>query len=407
MIAEGTGGISAQHLISLHNAGFKLIPLDEKNGLREPWTPIYEDTYYWTAEKLKKEAPKFRNIATCFGITHKDKEGNDLYLNCLDIDSNNVYKILSNLKNGTTGKEYSFIGKAMEKTFVTKTRKPNGFHIYWLSHEQNKAISTIECKPGFEFEIKTDKRGHCTLPPSTHREDSNFRYKSFGQDTIITSDKMYTEILKVLSEYLRNKEPCDRKIATIQPNAARMSVDIILTENDIEEIISQIKEYYRKGCRQNMTLGLSGLLYKSGVCLESAEKLVGALCNVSDDEEKTSRITTLRNTYTKDQRSELIVGTLLLSHLLNGFVGDEAANEILNNITSVWNKYKTPILTQLQDHIRQELQPHVVEILCYTPLVFVVAHSHKKQILHAKIEYKSRENDELMQEEGTRKKREQ
>jgi len=387
--------------------GFKLIPLDENGKPLEAWTPIYENPNYWSRERLAREPHKFKNVATCFGKTHLKDEGEDLYLNCLDIDGESVYKILFNLTNPTTEKEFSFIAKAMEKTFVTKTRKPNGFHIYWLSHEQNNAISTVDCKPGFEFEIKTDKRGHCTLPPSTHRDDNNFHYKNFGQDTIITSDKMYTEILKVLSEYLRNKEPCDRKIATIQPNAARMSVDIILTENDIEEIISQIKEYYRKACRQNMTLGLSGLLYKSGVCLESAEKLVGALCNVSDDEEKTSRITTLRNTYTKGQRSELIVGALLLSHLLNGFVADEAANEILNNITSVWNKYKTPILTQLQDHILQELQPHVVEILCYTPLVFVVAHSHKKQILHAKIEYKSRENDELMQEEGTRKKREQ
>ena len=50
---------------------------------------------------------------------------------------------------------------------------------------------------------------------------------------------------------------------------------------------------------------------------------------------------------------------------------------------------------QLQDHIRQELQPHVVEILCYTPLEFVVAHSHKKQILYAKIEYRSGEHDDV------------
>ena len=150
-----------------------------------------------------------------------------------------------------------------------------------------------------------------------------------------------------------------------------MNVDIILTERDIEEIISQIKEYYQKGCRQNITLGLSGLLYKSGVGLESAERLVGALCNATTDEEKVSRLTALRNTYTKGQRGEELVGASLLSEVL--MVDAEAANDILNNITSIWNKYKNPILVQLQDHIRQELQPHVVEVLCYTPLEFVVA----------------------------------
>ncbi|PWU80465.1 MAG: hypothetical protein DLM72_12085 [Candidatus Nitrosopolaris wilkensis] len=137
-------------------------------------------------------------------------------------------------------------------------------------------------------------------------------------------------------------------------------------------------------------------MYKSGVGLESAERLAGALCSATSDEEKNSRITALRITYTKGQRGEEILGASLLSDVLT--VDAETANDILNNITSVWNKYKNPILVQLQDHIRHELKPHVAEVLCYTPLEFVVAHSHKKQILYARIESKSRENNEPLQE---------
>ena len=85
--------------------------------------------------------------------------------------------------------------------------------------------------------------------------------------------------------------------------------------------------------------------------------------------------------------------------------GTEVVNDILNNITRVWNKYKNPILMQLQDHIRQELQPHTVEIICYTPLTFVVAHTHKKQILYAKVENKALEEDEPMQEQVRKKRR--
>ena len=70
------------------------------------------------------------------------------------------------------------------------------------------------------------------------------------------------------------------------------------------------------------------------------------------------------------------------------YVDAATVNNILQNITAVWIKYKNPVFGQLQDHIRAELQQHVVETLCYTPLVFVVAHSHKKQILYAKIESK-------------------
>ncbi len=280
-------------------------------------------------------------------------------------------------------------------TYVVNTRKKWGRRIFWFSHQQYLPISTRDCKPGFEFEIKTDNTlGHSTLPSSRHREDANFHYQSIGQQTIAIQDGLYDGISKLLSDCLKNKKPYDRKSAIMHPTAAGVNVDIILTDKDIEEIISQIKDYYRKGCRQNITLGLSGLLYKSGVYLESAEKVVVGLCNATSDEEKNSRVAALRNTYTKGQRGEELVGASLLSDVMT----DGVANDFLNNITSVWNKYKNPILLQLQDHIRHELQPHVVEVLCYTPLEFVVAHSHKKQILYAKIEIKSRENNEPLQE---------
>src|SRR2546421_450307 len=86
--------------------------------------------------------------------------------------------ILFNLVNEKTGQDCSMIEVAQQSTFVTKTKKKNGFHIYWLSLKQNEAIVSEDCKKGFEFEIKTDKkRGHCTLPPSVHRDDANLRYK--------------------------------------------------------------------------------------------------------------------------------------------------------------------------------------------------------------------------------------
>jgi hypothetical protein len=108
----------------------------------EPWTPIYDNPNYWTPEKLEQESYKFDNVATCFGKTHlKDEKGRDLYLNCLDIDSDSVYDILFNLENSNTRESYSFIAKVQDKTFVTKTKKINGFHVYWFSHKQNKPIS--------------------------------------------------------------------------------------------------------------------------------------------------------------------------------------------------------------------------------------------------------------------------
>jgi P4 family phage/plasmid primase-like protien len=348
LTAEQTigGGISAQHLISLHNAGFKLIPLDGENGSHEPWTPIYEDAYYWTSEKLRKEAPKFRNVATCFGTTRKDKEGNELYLNCLDIDSDNVYKILFNLENGKTREQYSFIAKAMEKTFVTKTRKPNGFHIYWLSHEQNKAISTVDCKLGFEFEIKTDKRGHCTLPPSTHRDDNNFHYKNFGQDTIIISDKMYGELMMLLSECLKTQSEDNQKYYS-HPSS---KCSIELTNEEIQSICDSISLYYKKGYRHPIVYGLCGLFRKYDVPHEAAINVIQTLAK--DDEERKSRLATLEETYKKDPKAVSGIKYLLMA--LEHAIGDrEVAKQILAKIFRITEKGSNTVLWLTQAIIKE------------------------------------------------------
>lgn len=54
---------------------------------------------------------------------------------------------------------------------------------------------------GREFEIKTDKgSGHSTLPPSTHRDDSEITYTHVGgEDQIEILDELYD----ILSELLK------------------------------------------------------------------------------------------------------------------------------------------------------------------------------------------------------------
>jgi hypothetical protein len=136
--------IQPDELSNLHDIGCKLIPLDENNREVEAWTPIYDNPNYWTSERLAGEAYKFKNVATVFGKTHlKDQDGRDLYLNCLDIDSDNVYYRLFDLENSNTKQRYSLIPTLQKVTIVAKTKKKNGFHIYWLSHRQIKSIYTM------------------------------------------------------------------------------------------------------------------------------------------------------------------------------------------------------------------------------------------------------------------------
>ena len=73
--------------------GFKQVPLSLEHRPVIDWTPIYENSNFWSLESLVSESPKFKNVATVFGKTHvKDSEGRDLYLNGFDGDSEYVYR---------------------------------------------------------------------------------------------------------------------------------------------------------------------------------------------------------------------------------------------------------------------------------------------------------------------------
>ena len=165
-------------LIDLHKIGFKLVPLAEDgktpnvsglltaeekergmeesaDGKEHPVNYIYHHPEFWNKERLTKEAWRFHNVATTFGKTHlKDEQGNDLYLNKLDIDSDEVFTRLANI--GIKDKDYFFIDDMCKTTYVTKTHKKWGRHIFWLSHKPYPPVSTKDCKLGYEFELKKD-----------------------------------------------------------------------------------------------------------------------------------------------------------------------------------------------------------------------------------------------------------
>lgn len=133
-----------------------------------------------------------------------------MYLNEADIDSKEVLDRLAVIQ--VKDKEYFFIDELCKITFVVKTKKKYGYRIYWLSHKQYLPIGKRACKPGYEFEIKTNNTlGHGTLPPSKHRDDSNFHYQSIGYNVIAIRDELYDGILKVLADCLRTKEVIEQE----------------------------------------------------------------------------------------------------------------------------------------------------------------------------------------------------
>ncbi|MGC1932706.1 MAG: hypothetical protein WA667_27345 [Candidatus Nitrosopolaris sp.] len=336
-----------------------------------PWTSIYEDPDFWSAEKLITECSKFKNVATVFGKTHvKDSEGRDLYLNGLDCDSERVYKILTTpieeipdslLKSKlqdllsksevpTTTPKESLFGHIKERTVVVKTRKPCGFQVFWLSHTQHDHIGTKDCKSAHEFEIKTDKSlGHATLPPSTHRKDKTFRYSHIGStDKIETIDEFYSLLIGLLKEecltpdFLNANDNGNIKngdsYSTVKQKEQTTTTLYDLSEEMIQTTVAYFTPYYIVNHRNNFALAFSGTTWYAKISEDSAGKILSRIDANTNDNEIQNRLNTLHATYEKATNGEPITGGPILADLISGIKGCELeARRMITRIQSFWH----------------------------------------------------------------------
>lgn len=290
-------------LIEYYRLGFKLIPLcndgivpnvsglltaheqqesvkESKSGKVEPVNYIYNHPEFWTEDRIKKEAWRFINVATTYGKTHlKDNDGNDLYLNELDIDDKEIFTQLSIVS--IKDQDHYFLDDIGKETYGVHTRKEWGRRYYWLSHQQEKPIRSNDCKVGHRFEIKTDNStGHGTLPPSRYRNDATRHYQHLGQNRIVVNDRMYSGLLKLLGDCLLDKENKRPRSNAIKQDKliANSQSCFNLTEEDSHEIAFEIMNYYQEGYRHNIVYGLSGLFFKHRISRDSGELVINKLC---------------------------------------------------------------------------------------------------------------------------------
>jgi replicative DNA helicase Mcm len=371
--------IPSSTLSSLYELGFKLVPLYENHVPAIAWRDIYDSPDHWQVEKFRDPIvySKFKNIASTVGKTHiKDPENKELFIQVLDVDSENAYNIITTpiaqLNNNPSIKPkiHSAIIESLEiteseianttmldvlkkYTFVTKTRKSYGFHIWWLSHNQNKPILTADCKKGSDFEIKTDKKnGLCTLPPSTHRDDKDFRYSLVGRvDKLLINDALYRLFIELFSECLRNKVQDDEIVNENIENkldkgkeklqqAKNNTVFHTLSSQAIQNSINYLSPYYLEGDRNSFVFAFSGTAFHCCLSEESASSIIEGLCDRTNDNEKKGRLVTLQSTFKNGNEGKSITGAPSLADLLIRIKGcdSDLANSIINTLKKLWHK---------------------------------------------------------------------
>jgi hypothetical protein len=353
--------IPVDTLIHLFKKGFKLVPIaadgntpNVKNLLTEeernrsikrsmdakehPVTEIYIDPNFWNPERIINEAWRFYNVASTFGLTNlKDSGSKPLYLVMLDIDSEQVFKLLRNS---------GLFDELVRRTYAVKTRKPYGYHFWWLSTNNYKSIGSSDCNKGYEFEIKTDNKRGLGALLGRHRNDPDFNYSRLSESAHQPEvcDDLYDRIASVLEQEgcLRVDRRNYGKIgdenqahenekneeAAASTTTRSHTATINLTDGQIGNIVNIFKDIKFESSRQTFVLGLSGYLFHNRICLDSTINAVSKFCRVTRDEETTSRIAAVRNTYVKGNLGAEIIGISLLREVLsNAFTGDQRRTE--------------------------------------------------------------------------------
>ncbi|MGD9674010.1 MAG: hypothetical protein AB7U98_11095 [Candidatus Nitrosocosmicus sp.] len=355
-------------LANLYKIGFKPVALYENHGPVDEWTPIFRDPHYWKLEDFNdhRVCSKFKNVASTLGKTHiQDSKGNDLYIQVLDIDSENAFRLINTPIAQLT--DYAKLGSKFHSifvnswdvaekefsdftildilkmfTYVTKTRKEHGYHIWWLSHNQNIAIRKNDCKIDSVFEIITDK-ALCTLPPSTHRDDKKFRYYPLGiTDKILLNDELYALFRELFNGCLREDYNDRKNIRNESKNIEnlqhRNKEYCDLSEGTIQTTVDYLLPYYIEHDRNNFVLAFSGTTFHLRISEESAKKIIEKICDKSEDSEKKNRVITLQSTYRNGLNGRPITGAPSLADLIVNLKGydKQFSNNLINNLKTLW-----------------------------------------------------------------------
>jgi DNA replicative helicase MCM subunit Mcm2 (Cdc46/Mcm family) len=345
------------------------------------WTQAYSDPEFrWSTTNLpiSKDRFSFDNAATMLGRTHiKDAEtGEYLNLNVLDTDCEKVRsrlniplsdlladsfwewrtdKVVDLLKSflASSGVVNGYYNQTLldiltKSTFITKTRKVCGYHIYWLSRAQRAHIGSKDCLAGCEFEIKTDdKLGLCTLPGSGHKDDLNFRYTAIGRtDCILANDILYDLFVEMFKDCLSNnrlddnpEQEQEQKPQQNKKHLIEIKNPITLSPSIVQATAGYMSGFIKKGYRHFFDLQFGGMMFHARISYRSAAQVIAALSAKISDEESESRQITLEDTYQKGLEGEEIQGAPTLAELIASKVSGQdiaSATSLLDNLKYMW-----------------------------------------------------------------------
>ena len=168
------------------------------------------------------------------------------------------------------------------------------------------------------------------------------------------------------------------------------TLNIIKAEtNGLKTIVGILLPYYTNGRRDNLVFALSGYLHKNGVSESLISEVVESLASQTNDEELQTRLQVVKDTCSKDPKSDQVSGyNRLLESLDNNKNAVADIEQIINQLglgTFNSNERRNPqsgeVEKVLPADILLELTPHIYKLISYNLLTFIVADQNRKEII--------------------------
>jgi len=311
------GWLTVPFIIEKEGSKYLKKPVGRWNKLKDGEISLQE---YWQSLSIKEEL-----FVSGIGIITGKASG----VTVLDIDDPKKFEERTGLK----------LEELLRRSLAVKTIS-KGYHLYFKYDSEIKT-GTYQ---SLGFDVRNDG-ALAVIPPSFCLEEPpkevvealGLSIEVDGPKYEWVNDGKITEIPEKLKRLLLGKE-------VLEPKEGEKTSIYKLSDDKIIRIAELFVPLWKKGYRNSLTIYLLGLLYKSGVDKESAEKLLDRITTIASDEEKNQRLAQVRyqyEVYLPRKPFESIKGWKGITEILEelkaeGVIKEEGANYILSKLQEIF-----------------------------------------------------------------------
>lgn len=212
-------------------------------------------------------------------------------------------------------------------------------------------------------------------------------------------DELLTVLEKLKSRIQKLEQP-DKGQEREQQDQQQIKV-YSLDDAQVDSIVKELVPWYKIGSRDEIIFSCSGCFHKWQVDEDSTIKIINCLVSDTNDEERDSRIQTIKNTYDKNRDSSEVSGRNRFVEALTLVTNDkQKAHDIVKRIGRVvtharkeqgedleteYYRDAADIGRQIPDAALLQLGNDIYKIVNYDPTVLIVAHYGTRQVIRATI----------------------